>query len=143
MRKRSIPKVCLLLAVTMSAPNLALAQESFPISTAAAKYRPASDVTSVSSESTYRAQNGNGDPLWNGMLIGAGIGAAVGMLAAPYFFCGGHDSECAAIVRVALGLPSIAGGLGVGALVDGLNSSSQMPPRTGGRIAGITLSATF
>jgi hypothetical protein len=48
------------------------------------------------------------DSLWNGRLIGAGIGAAVGMLIAPQAMCGGNDTECAAIVRVAVGLPSIA-----------------------------------
>jgi hypothetical protein len=67
------------------------------------------------------------DSLVNGMLIGAGIGAAAGMLVAPRAFCGAHDTECATIVRVAIGLPAIAGGLGVGALVDALNKDDARP----------------
>jgi hypothetical protein len=71
------------------------------------------------------------DSLWNGMLIGAGIGAAVGMLIAPPAFCGGqHDTECATIVRAAIGLPAIAGGIGLGALIDGLQSRRGNPVRS-------------
>ena len=62
------------------------------------------------------------DSLANGMLIGAGIGAAVGMLVVPYAMCGSNDSECSTIVRAVVGLPIVAGGFGVGALVDSLNS---------------------
>ncbi len=58
------------------------------------------------------------DSLWNGMLIGGAAGALYGMAIAPRQFCGSNDPECAAIVRVAIGLPSIAGGVGLGALVD-------------------------
>ena len=58
------------------------------------------------------------DSLANGMLIGAGIGVVVGMLVVPRAMCGPNDSECSTIVRVAIGLPVIAGGLGIGALVD-------------------------
>jgi hypothetical protein len=77
------------------------------------------------------AQSKSGDRLWNGMLIGAGVGASVGMLIAPPAFCGTNDSECATIVRVAIGLPAIAGGVGIGALVDGLHkrdSAAAVPP---------------
>ncbi len=80
------------------------------------------------------------DRLWNGMLIGAAIGAAAGMLVAPPAFCGRNDSECAAIVRVAIGLPAIGAGIGVGALVDGLHKS-QAPgsrPFAGAKSAQIT-----
>lgn len=89
-------------SVTLAVPNLALAQSS------AAKDR---------------------DRLWNGMLIGAGIGAAVGMLIAPPAFCGGgHDTECAMIVRATIGLGSIAAGVGIGALVDGLQRRDATLP---------------
>ena len=87
------------------------------------------------------------DSLWNGILIGAGVGAAVGMLVAPPAFCGNNDSECATIVRVAIGLPAIAGGVGIGALVDGLQSRSPSPQRGFGanrpRISGVQMSVRF
>jgi hypothetical protein len=67
---------------------------------------------------TAQAETGQGDPLWNGILIGAGAGALYGMVIAPPQFCGHNDPECAAIVRVAIGLPSIGAGAGIGALVD-------------------------
>jgi drug/metabolite transporter (DMT)-like permease len=97
----------LLLVVTLAVPSLAQAQTN---------------------------QRGDRDKLWNGMLIGAGIGAAVGMLIAPPAFCGGgHDTECAMIVRATIGLGSIAGGIGIGALVDGLMSSDATVPFGNGR----------
>jgi hypothetical protein len=88
------------------------------------------------------------DSLWNGILIGAGVGAAVGMLIAPPAFCGNNDSECATIVRVAIGLPAIAGGVGIGALVDGLQSRDASMPFTNGRVtrprlAGVQMSVRF
>jgi hypothetical protein len=79
---------------------------------------PAGD--GVRSHRLYQGGNTGSDRLWNGMLIGAGVGAFVGMVLAPPAFCGRNDSECATIVRVAIGLPSIAGGIGAGALVDWL-----------------------
>jgi hypothetical protein len=77
------------------------------------------------------------DTLWNGVLIGAGVGAAVGMLIAPQAYCGAHDTECSTIVRVAIGLPAIAGGIGVGALVDGLMSRRSSP------VSGLQVNSTF
>jgi hypothetical protein len=42
-----------------------------------------------------------------------------GFIVAPYLLCGGFDdSECAVIVRVAVGLPVLAGGMIVGGLID-------------------------
>jgi hypothetical protein len=61
------------------------------------------------------------------MLIGAGIGAAVGMLVMPQMMCGAHDTECSTIVRAVIGLPAIAGGLGIGALVDAVNKKDARP----------------
>ena len=97
MRHRSVFRLCaFLLVMALAVPNLALAQTN---------------------------QHDDRDRLWNGMLIGAGIGAAVGMLIAPPAFCGGgHDTECAMIVRATIGFGSIAAGVGIGALVDGLQS---------------------
>ena len=97
------------------------------------------------------AQTGQGasrDPLWNGMLIGASVGAVAGMLFAPQALCGSNDSECAVIVRAAIGLPVLAGGIGIGALVDGLMSRDATVPRGHGRapkprLAGVQMSVRF
>jgi hypothetical protein len=65
------------------------------------------------------------------------------MLIAPQAYCGSHDTECATIVRIAIGLPAIAGGVGVGALVDGLMSrgdnSSGFPAGAASRKGGLPL----
>ncbi len=68
-----------------------------------------------------------GDSLANGMLIGAGIGVVVGMLVVPRAMCGPNDSECSTIVRVAVGLPVVAGGIGIGALVDSRHKQDARP----------------
>jgi hypothetical protein len=59
-----------------------------------------------------------GDPVWEGVLIGGVVGAVSGLIVAPYAMCGSNDSECSVIVRVAVGLPILAGGMVVGGLVD-------------------------
>jgi hypothetical protein len=61
---------------------------------------------------------GGSDPIWEGLLIGGGIGTVMGMVIVPPWFCGHNDSECTAIVRVAVGLPIAAGGFVAGALID-------------------------
>lgn len=123
MRNRSVYRVCvLLLTVALMLPNVAQAQSN---------------------------QRDDRDKLWNGILIGAGVGAAVGMLIAPPAFCGGgHDTECAMIVRATIGLGSIAGGIGIGALVDGLQSRDASVPFSNGRamrprLSGAQLSVRF
>ena len=123
MRNRFTSRLCLLLLITMLAvPTLAHAQTG---------------------------QSGKGDRLWDGMLIGAGVGAAVGMLIAPPAFCGGgHDTECATIVRATIGLASIAGGVGIGALIDGLQSKDASMPFTNARattprLSGLQISVRF
>jgi len=97
-------------------------------------------AASVSNVNLQSAQAGRGDPLWNGIAIGAGVGALVGMVLAPPAFCGRNDGECAAIVRVAIGLPAIGAGIGVGALVDGLmKTRSPAQPFAGAPSARISL----
>ena len=115
MRNRSVFRLsALLLVITLAVPNLALARTN---------------------------QNDDRDRLWNGMLIGAGIGAAVGMLIAPPALCGGgHDTECAMIVRATLGFGSIAAGVGIGALVDGLQSRDASMRLANGRVVKPRLS---
>ena len=122
MRYRSVLRLCLLLsAMTLAVPHLALAQTS---------------------------QGGKRDRLWNGMLIGAGVGAVAGMIVAPQALCGSHDSECSVIVRAAIGLPAIAGGIGIGALVDGLTSRDATVPFGNGRgrkarLSGVQMTLRF
>lgn len=115
MRSRSVFRFCLLLLVmTLAVPHLAHAQ----------------------------TQTGKRDRLWNGMLIGAGVGAVAGMLVAPQALCGSNDSECAVIVRAAIGIPAVAGGIGVGALIDGLTGRPTSPQRRFG-VTGVQMTLRF
>ena len=123
MRNRSLFRFCLLLLlVTLAAPGAVQAQSN---------------------------QRDDHDRLWNGILIGAGVGAVVGMLVAPPAFCGGNDdTECATIVRATIGLGSIAAGVGIGALVDGLQSRDASMPFAPGRVmkprlSGVQMTVRF
>ena len=122
MRNRSVSRLSVLvLLVTLAIPDFANAQAS---------------------------DREDHDKLWNGMLIGEGIGAAVGMIVAPPAFCGGNDTECAAIVRATIGLASIAAGIGIGALVDGLHYRDATAPFAQGRrvkprVSGVQMTLTF
>jgi hypothetical protein len=122
MRSRSVfRRGGLLLILTLAAPHLAHAQSG---------------------------QSGTRDPLWNGMLIGAGVGAAAGMLFAPQALCGSHDTECSVIVRTVIGIPALAGGIGIGALVDGLSSRDAAVPVRDGRsvtpkLSGVQMTVKF
>jgi hypothetical protein len=122
MRNRSVIRLCLfVLVATVIVPNVAHAQGS---------------------------QSGKHDKLWNGMLIGAGIGAVAGMVVAPQALCGSHDTECAVIVRTAIGLPAIAGGIGIGALVDGMTHRNAAVPFENGRdrkprLSGVQMTINF
>ena len=108
MANRSLYGLCLLLLVmTLALPNAAPAQTN---------------------------QNDDRDRLWNGVLIGAGVGTAVGMFVLPQYFCGAQDTECSAIVRATIGLISIGAGIGIGALVDGLQSRDASVPFSHGRV---------
>ncbi len=127
MRNRSLLRLGLLLLLAVLAlPNrVAADDDSVPLRslTQAAMRLPAETPNN-----NVLFQNGRRrDSLANGMLIGAGIGAVVGMLVVPQAMCGSNDSECTTIVRVVVGLPSIAGGLGIGALVDGLHKQNARP----------------
>lgn len=64
---------------------------------------------------------GRGDSLTNGMIIGAVAGAGVGMWYVPAANCETDiNPECPRVLRIAVGLPAIAGGAALGALVDRL-----------------------
>ena len=112
-------------AATLLVPGAARADENLP--------RPLSHAAVTLPDAAenvlFQDRRGGGrDTVWNGALIGAAIGAAVGMFIAPQYYCGAHDTECATIVRVAMGLPAIGAGLGVGALIDHLNSQRASGP---------------
>ena len=127
MRNRSLSRLCLLLLLAVLALPLRVAADEPSAAqhrlTQAAIKLPAepSNIVLLQNEGRKR------DSLANGMLIGAGIGAVVGMLVVPQVMCGSNDSECSTIVRAAIGLPVIAGGLGIGALVDGLHRQAARP----------------
>ncbi|MPZ17666.1 MAG: hypothetical protein GEV06_07125 [Luteitalea sp.] len=57
------------------------------------------------------------DSIWNGVLIGAGVGAAGGFLWAQNI-CDGNDSECSAIATPVGVLAGAGIGTAVGAIVD-------------------------
>ena len=66
--------------------------------------------------STQARQRGSRDSVWNGLLIGAGIGATGGYIWARHE-CG-NDQECAAITNP-VGILAGAGiGAAVGAILD-------------------------
>ena len=83
------------------------------------------------------------DSIWNGILIGAAVGAVVGMALAPPAFCSPNDPECTAIVRTVIGLPSIGVGIGVGALVDGLHHGRPAAPAPFRSANSVNLSFRF
>lgn len=100
--------------------------------------------------------SGSSDPVWEGLFIGGAIGAVGGMIVAPPLFCGHNDPECTAVVRVAIGLPIMAGGFVAGALIDKFHQRGHLvwTSRSGRRVAqidplfvhagaGVRLSARF
>jgi hypothetical protein len=99
---------------------------------------------------------GSSDPLWEGLLIGGALGAVGGMVLVPPMFCGRNDAECTAIVRVAVGLPIMAGGFVAGALIDKFHQQghlvwiskskrriTQLDPMLGPTGTGVQLSVRF
>ena len=96
-----------------------------------------------------------GDSLQNGLWLGLGAGVAAAWIA-PHLFCDLPDDECAAIIFVAIGLPSIAAGGVTGALVDAAikktifqyagprgSAQIQVSPVLGGRRAGVRATIRF
>jgi hypothetical protein len=137
MRNRPSFRLSLLLIVALFwMPARALAQvdatSQRPLSHAIADGPLSARQNAVLSQRAVRER----DSLANGLLIGAGIGAAVGMLLMPQLMCGAHDTECSTIVRAVIGLPSIAGGLGIGAIVDAVNKKDARP-------AGVAFNVRF
>ena len=128
----------LVLAAILASPSLARGEvRPAPLTFANAAVEPSALGPASRPILLQRDPSNDHDTLWNGVLIGAGVGAAVGMLIAPQAFCGGHDTECSTIVRVAIGLPAIAGGIGIGALVDVLMSRRNSP------VSGVQLNWKF
>ena len=82
----------------------------------AAPSRLAVSVASVSAIHAARSQavikSGQRDSVWDGLLIGAGIGAASGYVWARNI-CGPNDPECLAIA----GTVGVLGGTGIGAAI--------------------------
>jgi hypothetical protein len=69
-------------------------------------------------EQTPPQSTGARDPVWNGLIIGAGVGALLGLIPDHYDDCEEcHDSLYA----------SIAVGAGVGVLIDLLRNSKPSP----------------
>ncbi|MEX2273329.1 MAG: hypothetical protein WD690_17795 [Vicinamibacterales bacterium] len=60
------------------------------------------------------------DPLWEGMAAGAAAGAVVGLLVVPAKECKPENPECPTMLRIGVGIPVIAAGAALGALVDRL-----------------------
>ena len=67
--------------------------------------------------STTARQNGRRDSVWNGTLIGAGIGVAGGYLWARSQ-CGSNDAECSAIANPIGIFCGAAIGAAIGAIAD-------------------------
>jgi hypothetical protein len=65
-----------------------------------------------------RAARAEQDPLWEGMAIGAAVGAGVGLIAVPAKECTPVNPECPKMLRIGVGIPAIAVGAAVGALAD-------------------------
>lgn len=96
------------------------------------------------------------DSVWNGALIGLAVGLGTGIVLVRGN-CTAPDPECEAIVWAALGLPSIAVGTGVGALIDRAvgngtiyvdrirapQRSMTISPVVGRRGSGVRLSLRF
>lgn len=91
----------------------------------ATRSRFAVSALSISAIRPARSQavvrSGRRDSVWEGLLIGAGIGAAGGYLWGRNQ-CGPNDSECFAIAGPVGVLGGIAIGATVGAIVDALHN---------------------
>jgi hypothetical protein len=96
-----------------------------------------------------------GDSVLDGLLLGLGAGVGAAWFA-PHVFCDLPDDECAAIVFLAIGVPSIVGGTVAGALIDAAIKKTvfqfagtrtavriHVSPLLGGRQAGALATIRF
>lgn len=63
---------------------------------------------------------GSADSLRNGMIAGAIVGGIVGLVIVPATECKPSNPECPGLLRIGVGIPAVAGGAAIGALVDKL-----------------------
>jgi hypothetical protein len=120
MKQRTLTLI--LLAALLGFPTLSSAEDYAPDLTRirAGLLTNGPIATSVRRETSVASatppQRGNRDSVWNGILIGAGIGAAGGYIWARHE-CG-NDAECAAITNP-VGILAGAGiGAAIGAVLD-------------------------
>jgi hypothetical protein len=115
MKQRTLTLI--LLAALLGFPTLSSAEDYAPDLTRirAGLLTNGPIATSVRRETSVASatppQRGNRDSVWNGILIGAGMGAAGGYTWARHE-CG-NDAECAAITNPV----GILAGLGIGAAI--------------------------
>ena len=94
------------------------------------------------------APSPQGDPLWNGILIGAAVGAAGGLVATRAS-CGPNDHECDVNAGIVLVPAGVAAGALLGALVDHLHRPSRgfgrivVAPVIGRRHRALAVSVRF
>ena len=54
------------------------------------------------------------------MIAGAIVGGIVGLVVVPATECKSSNPECPNLLRIGVGIPAVAGGAAIGALVDKL-----------------------
>jgi hypothetical protein len=81
------------------------------------------------------------DSLWNGALLGAGVGAIVGALAGSAMI---ECSECAGFnVPLTFGVIGAGAGAGIGAGIDAMRHSRSNAPVTATRTRRLTVAPVF
>ena len=94
-------------------------------------------ATPAAAQSSNRAPRS--DSLWNGLLVGGVAGALGGFVFAPRMICGSNDTECSAIVKVAIGLPAFAGGIVTGGLIDKFHNQGHTVWKSSSGLKEVTL----
>ena len=118
---------CLVVIAVIGSPNVGVAAEYAP-DTSRIRSRLAKTavirVTALPASSTdplkqpsAGVRSGERDSVWNGLLIGAGVGAGAGYVWARSQ-CGGNDAECSAITNPVGIIVGGAIGAAVGAILD-------------------------